>query len=123
MKNNFQSKAVPRGTRTIWRYLSALFLLFTFAIGNVWAADETINLYYGTSKAVDGDNLNTEDFFFSGHTSNTGKSAVEIGGTSFTHYLTMSGYGASAINSDPAKLILYYPKKSTITFTVYVQNK
>ena len=123
MKNNFQSKAVPRGTRTIWRYLSALFLLFTFAIGNVWAADETINLYYGTSKAVDGDNLNTEDFFFSGHTSNTGKSAVEIGGTSFTHYLTMSGYGASAINSDPAKLILYYPKKSTTTFTVYVQNK
>ena len=41
MKNNFQSKAVPRGTRTIWRYLSALFLLFTFAIGNVWAADPT----------------------------------------------------------------------------------
>lgn len=39
MKNNFLSKAVPRGTRTIWRYLSALFLLFTFAIGNVWAAD------------------------------------------------------------------------------------
>ena len=123
MKNNFQSKAVPRGTRTIWRYLSALFILFTFAIGNVWGADETINLYYGTSKAVDGDNLNTEDFFFSGHTSNTGKSAVEIGGTSFTHYLTMSGYGASAINSDPTKLILYYPKKSTTTFTVYVQNK
>ncbi len=42
MKNNFQSKAVPRGTRTIWRYLSALFLLFTFAIGNVWGAETTI---------------------------------------------------------------------------------
>ena len=41
MKNNFQSKSVPRGTRTIWRYLGALFLLFTFAIGNVWAADPT----------------------------------------------------------------------------------
>ncbi len=39
MKKQFQSKAVPRGTRTIWRYLGALFLLFTFAIGNVWAAD------------------------------------------------------------------------------------
>ena len=37
MKDKFLSKAVPRGTRTIWRYLSALFLLFTFAIGNVWA--------------------------------------------------------------------------------------
>ena len=40
MKNKFQSKAVPRGTRTIWRYLGALFLLFTFAIGNVWADTE-----------------------------------------------------------------------------------
>lgn len=38
MKNNFQSKAVPRGTRTIWRYLGALFLLFTFAIGQMWGA-------------------------------------------------------------------------------------
>lgn len=37
MKNNFQSKAVPRGTRTIWRYLSALFLLFTLGIGQMWA--------------------------------------------------------------------------------------
>ena len=37
MKNKFLSKAVPRGTRTIWRYLSALFILFTFAIGNVLA--------------------------------------------------------------------------------------
>lgn len=37
MKKQFLSKAVPRGTRTIWRYLSALFILFTFAIGNVWA--------------------------------------------------------------------------------------
>ncbi len=36
MKKQFQSKSVPRGTRTIWRYLGALFLLFTFAIGNVW---------------------------------------------------------------------------------------
>lgn len=38
MKDKFLSKAVPRGTRTIWRYLSALFILFTFAIGNVWGA-------------------------------------------------------------------------------------
>ena len=134
MKDKFLSKAyggVTEARRKLyglglprqWKVItSTLLLLFTFAIGNVWG-DETINLYYGTSKAVDGNNLNTEDFFFSGHTSNTGKSAVEIGGTSFTHYLTMSGYGASAINSDPAKLILYYPKKSTTTFTVYVQNK
>ena len=38
-KKQFQSKSVPRGTRTIWRYLGALFLLFTFAVGNVWAAN------------------------------------------------------------------------------------
>ena len=43
MKNKFLSKSVPRGTRTIWRYLGALFLLFTFAIGQMWAADPTVN--------------------------------------------------------------------------------
>ena len=37
MKKQFQSKSVPRGTRTIWRYLGALFILFTFAVGNLWA--------------------------------------------------------------------------------------
>ena len=42
MKKQFQSKSVPRGTRTIWRYLGALFLLFTFAIGNVWAAETVL---------------------------------------------------------------------------------
>ncbi len=40
-KKQFQSKSVPRGTRTIWRYLGALFILFTFAIGNVLAANIT----------------------------------------------------------------------------------
>ena len=51
MKNKFLSKSVPRGTRTIWRYLGALFILFTFAIGNVWAADVVINLQ-GTTTAA-----------------------------------------------------------------------
>ena len=41
MKNKFLSKAVPRGTRTIWRYLGALIILFTFAIGNVLANTQT----------------------------------------------------------------------------------
>lgn len=41
-KKQFLSKSVPRGTRTIWRYLGALFILFTFAIGNVWGAEETL---------------------------------------------------------------------------------
>jgi uncharacterized repeat protein (TIGR02543 family) len=43
MKNKFLSKAVPRGTRTIWRYLGALFILFTFAIGQMWAGTESIS--------------------------------------------------------------------------------
>ena len=42
MKKQFQSKSVPRGTRTIWRYLGALFILFTFAVGNVWAAASSV---------------------------------------------------------------------------------
>jgi hypothetical protein len=42
MQNKFLSKSVPRGTRTIWRYLGALFILFTFAIGQMWAADITV---------------------------------------------------------------------------------
>ena len=42
MKNNFQSKSVPRGTRTIWRYLSALILFFSLSIGQMWADSETV---------------------------------------------------------------------------------
>ena len=44
MKNKFLSKAVPRGTRTIWRYLGALFLLFTFAIGQMWGQTTWVKL-------------------------------------------------------------------------------
>ncbi len=52
MKDLFQSKPVPRGPRTIWRYLGALFILFTLGIGQMWAdvsyytptADEVIIL-------------------------------------------------------------------------------
>lgn len=50
MKDKFQSKAVPRGTRTIWRYLGALLILFTFAIGQMWGTDYTI--YQATSSGV-----------------------------------------------------------------------
>ena len=39
MKNQFLSKAVPRGTRTIWRYLSALILLFSLSIGQMCGAE------------------------------------------------------------------------------------
>ena len=64
MKNNFQSKAVPRGTRTIWRYLSALFLLFTFAIGNVWAAATDMVYTYTFESSAAKVTGPTEDEFF-----------------------------------------------------------
>lgn len=62
MKKQFQSKAVPRGTRTIWRYLGALFILFTFAVGNVWGAydvpaDGTVTL---SQKVNNGGRFNVE---------------------------------------------------------------
>ena len=50
MKDKFQSKAVPRGTRTIWRYLGALFILFTFAVGNVWGANVVVTFKGATTK-------------------------------------------------------------------------
>ena len=66
MKKQFQSKSVPRGTRTIWRYLGALFILFTFAIGNVWAAsDITVKLYVhgGTISADDWSSKSSGTYF------------------------------------------------------------
>ena len=55
MKKQFQSKSVPRGTRTIWRYLGALFLIFTLGIGQMWAADITVKLYvHGGTISADG---------------------------------------------------------------------
>jgi len=41
-KKQFQSKSVPRGTRTIWRYLGALILFFALSIGQMWGAETTI---------------------------------------------------------------------------------
>lgn len=55
MRNNFLSKAVPRGTRTIWRYLSALILLFTFSIGQMWAADPIENVGTYSTQVISAD--------------------------------------------------------------------
>lgn len=55
MKKQFQSKSVPRGTRTIWRYLGALFLLFTLGIGNVWAADPIENVGTYSTQVISAD--------------------------------------------------------------------
>lgn len=56
-KNQFLSKAVPRGTRTIWRYLGALFLLFTFAIGQMWG--EVVGKNTSTTGTIIYSNINS----------------------------------------------------------------
>ena len=55
MKKQFLSKSVPKGTRTIWRYLGALFILFTFAIGNVMAADPVENVGTYSTQVISAD--------------------------------------------------------------------
>ena len=81
MKKQFQSKAVPRGTRTIWRYFGALFILFTFAIGNVWAADQsgTVTFYKSggklTTTTIPNDNSNVT-FTFSELSANSSSATI-----------------------------------------------
>ncbi len=102
MKNNFQSKAVPRGTRTIWRYLSALFILFTFAIGNVWAEDVTVDLALAKNTdpspsigAIIGTNYNKSNFDGTGYKIGSDNNSIgwdiSASGKTFTA-VTFNGY-------------------------------
>lgn len=109
MKDKFQSKAVPRGTRTIWRYLSALILLFTFAIGNVWG-DTTYKLFYnGTDKSVDGTTLNSEDFFTAGTEKNGSNSDT------YSKYVLLAGNVTSITSLASPKNYIKYDVKTTQT--------
>lgn len=81
MKDKFLSKSVPRGTRTIWRYLGALFILFTFAVGNVWGAYD-----------VPADGTLT----LSQKVNNGGRFNVEASGV--YHFRTSSGYSWDSSN-------------------------
>lgn len=101
MKDKFQSKAVPRGTRTIWRYLSALILLFTFAIGNVWGADPTLS--FGTTSVTTSTFLkeySTEGITISSDRSYS-SNCVELGSTpsSYTTYYLQVLSASEAIDS------------------------
>ena len=102
MKNNFQSKSVPRGTRTIWRYLGALFILFTFAIGNVWAEDVTVNLALAKNTdpspsigAIIGTNYNKSNFDGTGYKIGSDNNSIgwdiSASGKTFTA-VTFNGY-------------------------------
>ena len=88
MKKQFQSKSVPRGTRTIWRYLGALFLLFTFAIGNVWAADYT--LLASTATKNDAADPKSHDWTFSTQTFALSPQHGGTGQTGYSDYIKFS---------------------------------
>ena len=99
-----------------------LMILF-MGIGQMWG-DETINLFYGTSKAVDGNNVNHEDFVFSRKaTIKTGQTSQTIGTEFFTHYLELNGYGANSLSgADTSKVIYYHTKTTSTKITVYIKN-
>ncbi len=96
MKNNFQSKVVPRGTRTIWRYLGALFLLFTFAIGQMWGDVYLIGRY----------TLTDGNF--------TGGSYTTYGAVKSTDGTTLAASSDVSYASSPTAAGLYYLKNNTI---------
>ena len=95
MKNNFQSKAVPRGTRTIWRYLSALLILFTFAIGNVWAAETVLFSSFANTTASNYFKSYTVD----GKTVTVAASSTTISSSSGDYFCTMM-QGTPSNNND-----------------------
>ncbi len=94
-KKQFQSKSVPRGTRTIWRYLGALFLLFTFAIGNVWAAPTDMVYAYTYSSGAVVTGPTTDDFFTPSAPTFTGANYEAKSNSSRLRYSTKSA-GAEA---------------------------
>ena len=95
MKNKFQSKAVPRGTRTIWRYLGALFLIFTLSIGQMWGATFT-------EKWQNGKNESTKDLiatFTLGTNASYGSSKIQIasGKTGSFTWAVPTGYTITSV--------------------------
>ena len=106
-----------------WKYVACMLMVLFVGIGNMWG-DETINLFYGTSKAVDGNNVNHEDFVFSRKaTIKTGQTSQTIGTESFTHYLELNGYGANSLSgADTSKVIYYHTKTTSTKITVYIKN-
>ena len=112
MKKQFQSKSVPRGTRTLWRYLGALFLLFTFAIGNVMAE--------GTTAKV----IATGDQYFSAYTeaktnlsSNNWVSTSGGPGNSGSSYTAPSGW-LDGGSGKPGYGMMNVQSGKTVIFTV-----
>ena len=107
MKKQFQSKSVPRGTRTIWRYLGALFLLFTFAIGQMWAAYDVPNGEITLSQKVN----------------NGGRFNVEASG--LYHFRPSSGYSWDSgikTQSNQGGVVFYLDESTEIEVTINHQE-
>ena len=124
MKNKFLSKSVPRGTRTIWRYLGALFLLFTFAIGNVWAdsvvwESDCIETITGVTqtKGRNSDTWGTTSSL--SWASSTYDYCFNAGGSAST--LTMEFSTAKSINKDDV-LHIYWGATSNRTLTLKING-
>ena len=102
MQNKFLSKSVPRGTRTIWRYLGALFLLFTFAIGNVMAdtyADVYTNPASGSGLAGNANGKGAFSVITCGDGTSFGNSALQIGTSGGSGSFTVASIDGSYITS------------------------
>jgi len=95
MKRQFQSKAVPRGTRTIWRYLGAFILFFALGIGQMWGESATITIGSSTSTS-----------YAATFTSSSTNTHVTANATSFT-----KGSGVSTSNSTYGKATAPYSVK------------
>ena len=102
MQNKFLSKSVPRGTRTIWRYLGALFILFTFAIGNVMAdtyADVYTNPASGSGLAGNANGKGAFSVITCGDGTSFGNSALQIGTSGGSGSFTVASIDGSYITS------------------------
>ena len=110
MKKQFQSKSVPRGTRTIWRYLGALFLLFTFAIGNVWAAETSI-VFSSSNK----DDSNTAfGAFNSGKTITAGDSIIKIFSKNNSNW-SFSNTNKKGYRADRDKFVFHFTGAASLS--------
>ena len=101
--------------------ICTLVLLFTFAIGQMWGSTSYYNLFYGTTKAVDGSNVNSDDFKYFGATINTSATSTTIDGNSYTHFIKLKDY-ASSIATDSTKVLAYDAKTTHTKVTAYVKN-
>ena len=123
-KKQFLSKSVPRGTRTIWRYLSAFILLFSLSIGQMWATDLTITGYMGGSTTTgsvkihtDTDNMTAICKFANSWSSGANFYSIKTaGGFKSGDVLNFTGAYSNS-SSKNAKFVIYAANKTTSLYT------